>query len=215
MSPRSITLATALAIALSIISILFFDRPVAELVHQLGGEHSKVLTTGTTGLERVFGITLSKFALGFVLIIVGLALFAWKAKRHIAWVLLFIGCTHFTARLVTGVLKEVFHRLRPYEVLPIGAWDNQFFSAHGGAFPSGHTTHFWALFFPLAFLFPRLRVPLLILPIFIAVARVGLNDHWLSDVFASIAICGMVTLLFIWAFRWKQVVETHTTLNTG
>jgi hypothetical protein len=130
MSPRSIALATALAIALSIISILLFDRPVAELVHQLGGEHSKVLTTGTTVLELFFGITLSKFALGFVLIIVGLALFAWKAKRYIAWMLLFIGCTHFTARLVTGVLKEVFHRLRPYEVLPSGSWDNQFFTAH-------------------------------------------------------------------------------------
>ena len=208
MNRRSITLATLVAAALTIISIFLFDRSIAQLVHHLGGEHSKFLTTGTTVLELVFGITLSKFALGLVLIIVGLALFVWKTQRHIAWILLFIGCTHFTARLVTGVLKEVFHRLRPYEVLPTGAWDNQFFTPHGGAFPSGHATHFWALFFPLAFLFPGLRIPLLILPIFIAIARVGVNDHWLSDVFASIAICGLVTVLFVWIFRWKQDLAT-------
>ena len=209
MNRRSITFATLIATALCIISIFLFDRSIAQLVHQLGGEHSKFLEAGTAILEVVSGMTLSKFALGFALIIVGAALLAWKAKRRIAWILLFVGCTHFTARLIAGVLKEVFHRLRPVEVLPSGAWDHQFFTAHGGAFPSGHTAHFWALFFPLALLFPPLRIPLLILPIFIAIARVGVNDHWLSDVFASIAICGMVTLLFIWAFRWKQVVETQ------
>ena len=208
MSRRSIILATALAIALSISSILFFDAPVAQFVYQLGGEHSKFLPSGTTALELVFGINFSKFALGFALIIAGLALFAWKAKRHIGWILLFIGCTHFTARLIAGVLKEVFHRLRPYEVLQSGAWDNQFFSPHGGAFPSGHVVHLWALFFPLAFLFPLLRLPLLILPVFIAVARVGVNDHWLSDALASIVLSGAVTLFFIWIFRWQKTPTT-------
>ena len=203
MNRRSIAGATLLTIVLSIISILLIDRPMAELVHRLGGEHSQLLATGTSVLELVFGMTLSNFALGFALIIAGLAFFAWKATRHIAWMLLFVGCTHFTARLAVGVLKEVFHRLRPYEVLASGEWNNEFFTAHGGAFPSGHATHFWSLFFPLALLFPGARIPLLILPIFIAAARVGVNDHWLSDVFAAIAVCGLVTLLFVWVFRWK------------
>jgi membrane-associated phospholipid phosphatase len=145
-------------------------------------------------------MTLTKFAIGFGLVVIGLALLGWKAKRYIAWMFLFVGCTHFTARLAVGVLKEVFHRLRPYEVLSSGAWDNQFFTARGRAFPSGHAAHFSALFFPLAFLFPQLRIPLVVLPIFIAIARVAVNDHWLGDIFASIAICGAVTLFFIWAF---------------
>jgi membrane-associated phospholipid phosphatase len=205
MSRRSIFLATVLASVLSIASILLFDRPVAQLMHLVGGEHSRFLMAGTRVLEVASGMTFSKFALGIALIIAGAALFGLRQSRHVAWILLFVGCTHFTARLIAGVLKEVFHRLRPFEVLANGAWDSQFFSAHGGAFPSGHAVHFWALFFPLAFLFPLIRIPLLILPIFMAVARVGVNDHWLSDVLTSIAICSAVTLFFIWIFRWQKV----------
>lgn len=205
MNRKAITLATAFATGFCAVSIFVFDRPVAQLVHYLGGEHSRFLAVGTSILEIASAMTLSKFALGFALIVAGAILLAWKPGREIAWILLFVGCTHFTARLIAGVLKEVFRRLRPFEVLASGAWDNQFFTIHGGAFPSGHAAHFWALFFPLAFLFPFLRIPLLILPVFIAVARVGVNDHWLSDVFSSIAICGVTTLFFIWAFRWQKV----------
>ncbi|HJT79639.1 MAG TPA: phosphatase PAP2 family protein [Chthoniobacterales bacterium] len=200
MDRRSIFFAVLLAMLLSIAGIFILDRPVAQLVHQLGGEHSKFFVAGTSALEIIFGITVSKFALGLALILIGLALLAWKAGRHIGLMVPFVGCTHFTARLATGVLKEVFHRLRPYEVLASGGWDDQFFAAHGGSFPSGHATHFWALFFPLAFLFPKLRIPLVVVPMFIAIARVAVNDHWLSDVFASVSICGAITLLFIWVF---------------
>lgn len=203
MNRRSIVIAAVLAVLLSIASIFFFDRPIAQLVHQLGGEHSKFFTTGTAALEVVFGMTLSKFALGFALIVAGVLFLGWKGKRHLGWMLLFVGCTHFTARLAAGVLKEVFHRLRPYEVLTSGTWDNQFFTDHGGSFPSGHAAHFWALFFPLAFLFPRLRILLVVLPVFIAIARVGVNDHWSSDILAAIAICGAVTVFFTWIFRRK------------
>ena len=209
MNRRSVLLAAVLATVLSVLSVFLFDRPIAQFVHQVGGEHCSFLLAGTGALEVIFGMTLSKFALGFALVVIGLALLAWKARRHVAWIFLFVGCTHFIARLIAGVLKEVFHRLRPYEVLSTGAWDHQFFTAHGGSFPSGHAAHFWALFFPLAFLFPRLRIPLVVLPIFIVIARVGVNDHWLSDTIASIAICALVTIFFIWAFRWKRDRSTE------
>ena len=57
-----------------------------------------------------------------------------------------------------------------------------FSATRAAPFPSGHGAHFWGLFFPLAFLFPRYRIPFLIIPLFISVARVGVNDHWCSDV---------------------------------
>jgi hypothetical protein len=59
------------------------------------------------------------------------------------------------------------------------------------------------LFFPLAFLFPNYRFPLLIIPLFISVARVGVNDPWCSDALGSIAIAAVITLFFIWLFRIK------------
>jgi membrane-associated phospholipid phosphatase len=56
-------------------------------------------------------------------------------------------------------------------------------------------------------LFPRCRIPLAIIPLFISVARVGVNDHWCSDVIGSIPIAAAVTVLFIWLFHMKPVTE--------
>lgn len=53
-----------------------------------------------------------------------------------------------------------------------------------------------SLFFPLAVLFPRFRVPLAALPVFISAARVAVNDHYLSDAAASAALAAIVTFAF-------------------
>jgi len=45
------------------------------------------------------------------------------------------------------MLKEVFDRLRPFEVIAKENWDSQFFVSGGSSFPSGHAAHFWALIF--------------------------------------------------------------------
>jgi membrane-associated phospholipid phosphatase len=49
-----------------------------------------------------------------------------------------------------------------------------------------------------------MSIPLLIIPLFISVARVRVNDHWCSDVIASIALAALSTLLFTWLFRVKE-----------
>ena len=131
--------------------------------------------------------------------------------------LLFLGSAQCVTRLIAGTLKGVFERLRPFEVIQAGDWDWKFFSGHGNSFPSGHSAHFWGLYFPLAYLFPRYRIPLLIIPIFISIARIGVNDHWCSDVTGSMAIAGLVTLVFIAVFRMKppQATEELTTQMPG
>ena len=75
-------------------------------------------------------------------------------------------------------------------------------------FRPGTAAYFWGLFFPLAFLFPRYRIPFLVIPLFITVARVGVNDHWCSDVLASAAIAAAITLFFIWIFRMKPATAS-------
>jgi membrane-associated phospholipid phosphatase len=161
------------------------------------------LQQGTSFLEVISGFPIAKYALTYALLAAGLILFFWKSTRSAAWMLLFIACAQFATRIIAGTLKGVFERLRPFEVIQAGNWDWKFFSGHGNAFPSGHSAHFWGLFFPLAFLFPHYRIPLLIIPLFISVARVGVNDHWCSDVLGSIAIAAALTLFFIWLFRMK------------
>jgi membrane-associated phospholipid phosphatase len=203
MNRRQISYSILVSLALTLLSIFFLDQPIAAFVQKAGGRSSVILQQGTSFLEVISGFPIGKYALTWALLAVGLALFAWKSTRAAAWILLFVGCAQFVTRIAAGTLKNVFERLRPFEVIQAGDWDWKFFGGHGNSFPSGHAAHFWGLFFPLAFLFPRYRVPFLIIPLFISVARVGVNDHWCSDVLGSIAIAAAITLFFIWLFRIK------------
>ena len=204
MNRRQLLLAFLVAVALTFAGIFIFDQPVAALVQRAGGRQSPVFLGGTHLLEIVSGYEIAKFFLSYLLLAVAAALFVARSTRPAAWTFLFIGSAHLITRLTAGVLKNVFDRLRPFEVIQAGNWDWQFFTGHGSSFPSGHAAQFWGLFFPLAFLFPRFRWPLLIVPIFISICRVGVNDHWCSDVIASSAIAALITLLFVWLFRMRQ-----------
>jgi membrane-associated phospholipid phosphatase len=203
MNRRLICYSIIVSLVLTLLSIFFFDQPIAAFVQRAGGRSSVILQQGTSFLEVIFGFPIAKYALTYALLAASLVLFAWKSARAAAWMLLFIGCAQFVTRITAGTLKGVFERLRPFEVIQAGDWDWKFFGGHGNSFPSGHGAYFWGLFFPLAFLFPRYRIPLLIIPLFISVARVGVNDHWCSDVLGSIAIAAAITLFFIWLFRMK------------
>jgi hypothetical protein len=203
MNRRLISYSILVSLALTLLSIFFFDQPIAAFVQRVGGRSSVILQQGTSFLEVISGFPIAKYALIYALLTAGLILFAWKSTRSAAWMLLFIACAQFVTRIAAGTLKGVFERLRPFEVIRAGDWDWKFFSGHGNALPSGHAAHFRGLFFPLAFLFLRYRIPLLIIPLFISVARAGVNDHWCSDVLGSIPIAAAVTLFFIWLFRMK------------
>jgi membrane-associated phospholipid phosphatase len=204
MNRRQIGYSILVSLALTLLAIFFFDQPIAAFVQKTGGRSSVILQQGTSLLEVISGFPIARFALSYALLAAGLILSFWKSTRSAAWMLLFIGCAQFVTRIAAGTLKGVFERLRPFEVIAAGDWDWKFFGGQGNSFPSGHGAHFWGLFFPLAFLFPQYRIPLLVIPLFISVARVGVNDHWCSDVLGSIAIAAAVTLFFIWLFRMKE-----------
>jgi membrane-associated phospholipid phosphatase len=214
MNRRLIVYSLLASIALTLLSIFFFDQPIAAFVQRVGGRSSVILQQGTSFLEVISGFPIARYALTYALLTAGLILSFWTSTRSAAWMLLFIACAQFVTRIAAGTLKGVFERLRPFEVIQAGDWDWKFFSGHGNSFPSGHGAHFWGLFFPLAFLFPRYRIPLLIIPLFISVARVGVNDHWCSDVLGSIAIAAAVTFFFIWLFRMKPAIASDPAPTT-
>jgi membrane-associated phospholipid phosphatase len=201
MNRRQLLFAFFIAAALTLLGIFLVDQPVAAFVQRAGGRQSFVLQQGTSWLELASGYEIAKYFLSYVLLAAGALLFIARSTRPAGWIFLFIGCSHFVTRVTAGVLKNVFDRLRPFEVIQAGDWDWKFFTGHGNSFPSGHSAQFWGLFFPLAFLFPRLRLPLLIVPVFISIARVGVNDHWCSDVIASAGLAALFTWIFVWLFR--------------
>ena len=204
MNRRQLLFGFLIAIVLTLFGIFFFDQPVAAFVQRVGGRQSVILQEGTHWLEIAAGLPIARYFLSYVLFGLGAVLFIPRSTRAMAWMLLFVGSAQLVTRLTAGTLKNIFERLRPFEVIQAGNWDWKFFAGHGNAFPSGHSAFFWGLFFPLLFLFPRYRLPLLIIPVFISIARVGVNDHWCSDVIASAGLAALITYVLIWIFRMKS-----------
>jgi membrane-associated phospholipid phosphatase len=210
MNRRQLSYSILVALVLTLLGIFFFDQPIAAFVQYVGGGQSVVLKKGTTWLEIAFGLHITEYFLTYLLLGLGAVLFISKTSRPVAWVLFFVGCTQVATRLTVTGPKDVFQRLRPFKVIEAGNWDWKFFSGHGDSFPSGHSAFFWGLFFPLAFVFPRYRLPLLVIPVFISIARVGVNVHWCSDVIASAGLAALITLVFIWLFRMKPAMTNPT-----
>jgi membrane-associated phospholipid phosphatase len=203
MNRRQLGYSVLVALVLTLLSIFFFDQPIAAFVQRAGGRQSPILREGTRWLEIAAGLRTAQYFLTYLLLGLGVVLFIARNTRPAGWMLFFIAVVQLATRLTAAALKGVFERLRPFEVIQAGNWNWKFFSGHGNAFPSGHSAFFWGLYFPLAFLFPRYRLPLLIIPIFISIARVGVNDHWCGDVIASAGLAALITLVFIWIFRMQ------------
>ena len=205
----------ALGVALTLAGLFFLDRPIAEYLRASGYEGAWLFDKGTQLLDLVTGKEISKFLLGGVFVGSGLILLAIPRGVPMGWATLFVGSVQLLSTLVAGVGKNFFGRLRPYQLLENGDGNNGWF-ADGGSFPSGHTGFYFGLFLPLAFLLPRWRWPLLLLPWFIALARIIANDHFLSDVATSIGLVAAITMLIAWPMR-RRICQnpTKTPLHPG
>ena len=197
--------ATALA---TLAAIAFLDRPLAEYIRASGWENAWVFFAGIRLLDTLSGKDLYKFLPGLALAILGGALLIPVRMRQHGVALLFVGATHMLSTLICGMSKELFRRLRPHELLDSGNWDAMWFVS-GSSFPSGHAGFYFGLFLPLVYLFPRWRWPLLVVPFFIAAARINANMHFLSDVTASMAVAALVTLAMVAALRPESRRASH------
>lgn len=200
MSKRALALTVLACALLASVSIFGFDRRIAEAVHASAAASAAVFVDGTRALDAVSGRSLlhshalSGVLLGGILFMLGVLIWTFQRGSHLARALLFTGGVQLATIASAFGLKQVFGRLRPEQILSHGSWDHIWFSG-GDSFPSGHNAFFWGLFLPLMYLFPRWRIPLLIIPLFIALARIDTSFHFLSDVLASVALAALVTLL--------------------
>ena len=215
MSKRALAWTAAIALIAACISMLAFDRGIATAVRNLGIENAAIVVRLRGLLDIFTGSTLPRglgrydfFTLGATLIVVGVLWLLARRASATARALIFAGTVQLCTIEAGSLLKAVFGRLRPYQLLDRGDWSHIWF-AGGNSFPSGHVAFFWGLFLPLAYLYPKYRVPLLVVPVFIAFARVDENVHFLSDVLGSIALASLVTLLAaIACSRWIRPAET-------
>ncbi|HEX6159797.1 MAG TPA: phosphatase PAP2 family protein [Thermoanaerobaculia bacterium] len=176
-------------------AVLVIDRQAAMALHGRSAAVHVVVNPVVDAIELLFGFPISKWLTGFALVVAGVVVFLARRSASMGWLLLFAGVSQLVTRLVAGVLKNVFARPRPYEALAGGEWRDAFFT-DGSSFPSGHAAHFWPLFFAAAIAFPRYRWLLLALAVFVSIARVVVNDHYVSDVTASAAIAAFIVYGF-------------------
>ena len=99
--------------------------------------------------------------------------------------------------IVVNLIKFAVGRARPRVYLEDGFFgfnppgvDYEFQS-----FPSGHASTCFALVLSIAYFAPRYRMPLLLIGGFLALTRVLVSAHYLSDVLAGGAVAILVTLL--------------------
>lgn len=110
---------------------------------------------------------------------------AWlrHGAAFVATVIIAYGCS--------AILKEIIDRPRPFvgvesqPLIPKGVDDP--------SFPSGHATAAFALVFPLLALVPRwVRVALLSGAVLVAVGRVAIGVHYVTDVIAGALLAWIV-----------------------
>ena len=194
-SPSRALMSAALAAAiLCVLSVVALDGRLAIGIASLSLETRQLIRQATHAVEILFGFPVSPYLYGLLLIVGGLVM---RSRNHnrLPRVLLFIGLSQLTSRLVAGILKPPFSRLRPFEALASDGWHDVWFAPVGNSFPSGHAVHFWGFYFPLLILFPQYRYTLAVLPVGISAARVAANDHYLSDVLASTCLAAIVTAI--------------------
>ena len=107
------------------------------------------------------------------------------------------------AGITTHAIKIATGRARP-SVKTEAHWNGLQFSSKYHAFPSGHTASSTAFFVALFLARKRLGAPLLLIPILIALSRMMVGAHYLSDVtFAAIlgVICALLAVHWICQIR--------------
>jgi membrane-associated phospholipid phosphatase len=148
-------------------------------------------------LEWVILLPPHTLLLPIALVVAMLVTVLVRPLRGLAPGMMTIAFVHLGSRLVTNWIKDGTGRMRPYQVIEKGL-DGSFGWEGGVAFPSGHVTLFASLAIPILYAFPRTRIaaiPLGLIVAYVALARIAVNAHWISDTLGSISL----VLLMTWA----------------
>ena len=201
MTLRQFLLFTAISLPACVVLMLLLDQPLAQFIHAHFTWSAPFFASLTATADAGHEALMTHF-LGLPIIFLGLGLaFAmgrYALKRRGATLFLILLLTHEFSMVLANVLKGAVHRLRP-EVqfgagyAGLGLWAE---GPHNDSFPSYHTAVYFSLFWPLAVAFPKYRGPLLVLPGLIALGRLVLGAHYLSDVWFSLWLVVALTFLF-------------------
>ena len=186
------------------------DHSLAAWVHASGAEGSRFFAWGLAALDVVSGMGVWIWALGWVTIVIGTLELRWQRRVRLGHALIAAGLVQFAAlqTMISG--KELFGRLRPFQVIASGDWSHVWF-AGGESFPSGHSAFYFGLLLPLAAACPIrwLRIVLVAIPVYVGLARIDLAKHFVSDVSASALMVSVYALVAAWLIRRWLPAPVH------
>lgn len=199
-----------------LLSIAYLDRPLAELSSHLDPmirvfcEHITVLGDSAWYLVPL-GIATPP-----------LYIFQQREQdparaaglRRLCWIALFLFVAIAFSGLMVDLLKILFGRARPVLLLRENnfSWHPLSFSAKLNSFPSGHANTVFALALALGFIWRHLLKPLLMVAALVALSRIAVGAHYLSDVIAGAAVA-MVTTLWLRSFFARRCWIFERTKN--
>lgn len=101
--------------------------------------------------------------------------------------------------LLVAIIKRVIGRARPKLFETEGIWSfNPLTSADFASIPSGHATTIFAAGIALAFVFPKLKWAFFAFMWWVAMSRVFIVQHWLSDVLLAFFFALTIVCLLRW-----------------
>ena len=115
-----------------------------------------------------------------------------------------------SAGLIEFSLKHLVGRPRPGAALASAGLLGPSFAPDIDSFPSGHATSVFAVATVFAAYYPRLRWPLYALAAAIALGRVYLARHYVSDIIAGAALGAIVAACL---YRYRQTLPGGITLE--
>lgn len=213
---RTLLASTAIiAILLVLVGLAGLDRPLMHAIHDSGFESAAVFTQGLGALDAVVGLHVSYWlapcvvtAVGLLILIVSIRVRGWAQLGRV----LFISGLVQVATIGSMMLgKNTFGRVRPAQLLEAPDTSPLWFVG-GGSFPSGHCAFYFGLLLPLAAFLPRAwqRAALMLVPTYVALARMDMNRHFLSDVGASIFLAALFGLVAAACLRqWQARADAN------
>ncbi len=189
--PRQIWIALIVTAVIALIAAFLLDQATANWI----------TTYSSPELKRVMRIAsrVGDWPAHAIAGAIGLAIaFAVGSK---AWMRIFLAMliALALAGVTTRAIKIATGRARP-SVKTEAHWNGPQFSSKYHAFPSGHTASSTAFFVALFLARKKIGAPLLLIPILIALSRMIVGAHYLSDVtFAAIlgVICAILVTHFL------------------
>lgn len=181
-------LATLLIAFVTVISYLYLDLPLFELLHPHRESSIMVPIDYLTELGK------STWYIILSLLLFVLWIDKYPGRSDAALLIL---STTIVSGILVNIVKVIFGRARPQLYA-----DEHLYGFFWGkmdvlyrSFPSGHATTAIAVWLAFALLFPRYRIWLITIGILIALSRVALSQHYLSDVLVGGWLGAMTTLL--------------------